>query len=90
MGGGRHLPPVYMVGDNPESGRSSCLPSPCSHETNSTPDIAGANGAKWNSVLVHTGVYDPTRGPPKHLPTHQAVDVEEAVRWAIDLELKRG
>ena len=25
MGGGKHLPPVYMVGDNPESGTSFCF-----------------------------------------------------------------
>lgn len=53
-----------------------------------TSDIAGANAAGWNSVLVHTGVYDPTRGPPAHTPTQQASDVEQAVRWAIDREVK--
>ncbi|KAJ7350323.1 HAD hydrolase [Mycena albidolilacea] len=62
------LPPIYMVGDNPES------------------DIAGANGAGWQSVLVKTGVY--TGGQPTHQPTHYAQDVEEAVRWAIDREMK--
>lgn len=52
-------------------------------------DIAGANAAQWNSVLVHTGVYDPSQGPPSHKPTQEADDVEQAVKWAIDLELKR-
>ncbi|KAI5834030.1 HAD-superfamily hydrolase [Schizophyllum commune Tattone D] len=65
------LPPVYMIGDNPES------------------DIAGANGANWNSVLVHTGVYDPEEGPPRHRPTHIAEDVAEAVEWAIKREHAR-
>ena len=50
-------------------------------------DIAGANAARWNSVLVHTGVYEPTQGPPTHKPTHEASDVEQAVKWAIDHEI---
>ncbi|PPQ93685.1 hypothetical protein CVT25_012744 [Psilocybe cyanescens] len=50
-------------------------------------DIAGANAAKWSSVLVKTGVYDPLQGPPSHLPTHYAEDVEEAVKWAIVQEM---
>ncbi|EPT04967.1 HAD hydrolase [Fomitopsis schrenkii] len=50
-------------------------------------DIAGANAAGWPSVLVHTGVYDPHQGPPTHIPTHQASNVEEAVMWAIQREL---
>ncbi|KAG1742113.1 HAD-like domain-containing protein [Suillus lakei] len=49
-------------------------------------DIAGANAAGWKSILVHTGVYDPHRGPPSHPPTHQAEDVAEAVRWALEQE----
>jgi FMN phosphatase YigB (HAD superfamily) len=52
-------------------------------------DIAGANAAGWDSVLVKTGVYDPFQGTPTHLPTHVAEDVEEAVKWAIKRELKR-
>ncbi|GBE81065.1 HAD-like domain-containing protein [Sparassis latifolia] len=53
-------------------------------------DIAGANAAGWSSILVHTGVYDPHRGPPSHPPTHEVDDVEEAVKWAIERELHRG
>lgn len=53
-------------------------------------DIAGANAAGWDSILVHTGVYDPVHGPPSHVPTHQAKDVEEAVRWAIQREMDRA
>ncbi|KAJ8596368.1 HAD-superfamily hydrolase [Rhizopogon salebrosus TDB-379] len=49
-------------------------------------DIAGANAAGWKSVLVHSGVYNPHRGPPSHQPTHQAKDVVEAVRWALEQE----
>jgi ribonucleotide monophosphatase NagD (HAD superfamily) len=49
-------------------------------------DIAGANAAGWNSILVHTGVYSPESGPPAHLPTIQARDVEEAVTMAISRE----
>ncbi|KAF8170279.1 HAD-like domain-containing protein [Mycena galopus ATCC 62051] len=63
------LPPIYMVGDNPES------------------DIAGANGAGWESILVKTGVF--AGGRSTHEPTHYAEDVEEAVRWAIAREMKR-
>lgn len=54
-------------------------------------DIAGANAAGWNSILVRTGVYDPDQGLPTHIPTREVEDVEEAVRWAIDNEFeKRG
>jgi len=72
---------VYMVGDNPDS------------------DICGANRAKWNSILVHTGVFQPHKRPvmngiprpfePQKRPTWEATDVESAVRWAIDEELRR-
>ncbi|KAF4620277.1 hypothetical protein D9613_000334 [Agrocybe pediades] len=50
-------------------------------------DIAGANAAKWPSILVNTGVYDPAQGRPTHIPTQHAEDVEEAVKWAIEQEL---
>jgi HAD superfamily hydrolase (TIGR01456 family) len=53
-------------------------------------DIAGANAAGWSSVLVRTGVYDPVDGPPAHNPTHEAKNVEVAVQWAIDREVKRS
>ena len=58
--------------------------------TNLFLDIAGANGAGWDSVLVHTGVYDPADGPPAHEPTFQAANVEEAVRRAISLAVHGG
>ncbi|KZP18676.1 HAD-superfamily hydrolase [Athelia psychrophila] len=47
-------------------------------------DIAGANKANWDSVLVHTGVYEPAEGPPRHTPTFEAENVEEAVKMAIE------
>ncbi|KAF8160899.1 HAD-like domain-containing protein [Crassisporium funariophilum] len=50
-------------------------------------DIAGANTAKWSSVLVNTGVFDPAQGPPTHPPTYHAENVEEAVKWAIEREM---
>jgi hypothetical protein len=50
-------------------------------------DIAGANGANWHSVLVETGVYDPSQGRPSHRPTHYADNVEEAVKWALGQQL---
>ncbi|TEB37474.1 HAD-superfamily hydrolase [Coprinellus micaceus] len=53
-------------------------------------DIAGANGARWNSVLVKTGVYDPEQGPPAHAPTRIANDVLEAVEWAIEREFSKN
>ncbi|KAG9084953.1 hypothetical protein FS749_004802 [Ceratobasidium sp. UAMH 11750] len=53
-------------------------------------DIAGANSAGWESVLVHTGVYNPHTGiPPTHTPTHQAGNVAEAVEWALRREIDR-
>ena len=55
----------------------------------SSADIAGANAAGWSSVLVRTGVYDPVNGPPTHHPAHEAENVEAAVQWAIDREVKR-
>lgn len=38
---------------------------------------------------MQTGVYDPADGAPRHAPTHIAGDVEEAVRYAIEREMKR-
>jgi len=51
-------------------------------------DIAGANAARWKSILVRTGVYDPRQGPPRHRPTHEVEDVEQAVRWALEQEFR--
>jgi ribonucleotide monophosphatase NagD (HAD superfamily) len=54
-------------------------------------DIAGANLARWNSVLVHTGVYDSRHRsslPKLKTPTFEAKDAEEAVRLAIHEEIK--
>ncbi|KAH7888320.1 HAD hydrolase [Phlebopus sp. FC_14] len=51
-------------------------------------DIAGANAARWKSILVRTGVYDPQRGPPTHRPTHEVEDVEQAVLWALKQEFR--
>lgn len=56
-----------------------------------TSDIAGANLARWNSVLVHTGVYDPryrSSLPKAKAPTFEAKDVEEAVRLAIHEQIQ--
>ncbi|KAI0686731.1 HAD hydrolase [Cytidiella melzeri] len=50
---------------------------------NPASDIAGANAAGWNSVLVRTGVYDPADGPPAHEPTFEVANVEEAVTTAV-------
>jgi HAD-hyrolase-like len=55
-----------------------------------TLDIAGANGANWSSVLVKTGVYDPSQGHPSYPPNHCADDVEEAVKWALEQHLEGG
>ncbi|KAI1168881.1 HAD-like domain-containing protein [Nemania serpens] len=64
---------VYMVGDNPQS------------------DITGANNyqsafdIEWKSVLVETGVY--VAGTvPAHKPSHIARNVQDAVKWAIEVE----
>ncbi|KAF8550688.1 HAD-superfamily hydrolase [Imleria badia] len=51
-------------------------------------DIAGANAARWKSILVRTGIYDPRQGPPSHRPTHEVEDVEQAVQWALEQESK--
>ncbi|KAI0047560.1 HAD-superfamily subfamily IIA hydrolase [Auriscalpium vulgare] len=53
-------------------------------------DITGENAAGWSSVLVHTSVYDPASGPPAHAPTHEAPDVEAAVRWAVERDAVRA
>ncbi|EIN12080.1 HAD hydrolase, partial [Punctularia strigosozonata HHB-11173 SS5] len=52
-------------------------------------DICGANAASIRSILVHTGVYDPANGPPRHTPWRQAPHVLEAVTIAIDEEYRR-
>ncbi|KAF9268774.1 HAD hydrolase [Marasmius fiardii PR-910] len=70
---------------NHNHGSNAPLPSMYMIGDNPASDIAGANAAGWSSILVHTGVYDPNSGaPPAHLPTHQAPDVEAAVRWALE------
>ena len=51
-------------------------------------DIAGANAAKWFSILVNTGVFDPSQGLPPYSPTYFAQDVEEAVTWAVAREYR--
>jgi HAD superfamily hydrolase (TIGR01456 family) len=68
--------------------RLQSVPKPSLYMVGDNPesDIAGANTAGWKSILVHTGVYNPHRGPPSHQPTHQAKDVAEAVRWALEQE----
>lgn len=49
--------------------------------------LTGANAANWPSILVHTGVYDPTLGlPPSSKPTIELQNVEEAVKWAMERE----
>ncbi|PVF92980.1 HAD-superfamily hydrolase [Serendipita vermifera] len=53
-------------------------------------DIAGANAAGWNSILVHTGVYSPSSGSPLHKPTMEADDVEKAVEAVLEAELRRA
>jgi len=63
---------------------------PCVIPQSFSADIAGANAAGWSSVLVRTGVYDPIDGPPTHNPTHEVENVEAAVQWAIDREVKRS
>ncbi|KAL0072764.1 hypothetical protein AAF712_000527 [Marasmius tenuissimus] len=72
-------------------GSKAAVPSMYMIGDNPASDIAGANGAGWSSVLVHTGVFDPHLGiPPEHTPTHQAPDVEAAVRWAVERALSGG
>ncbi|KAJ7668457.1 HAD-like domain-containing protein [Mycena polygramma] len=77
------------------TGRSDRLPPVCVSRPNVTylckttfSDIAGANTAHWESILVKTGVF--TGGQPTHTPTHEAEDVEEAVCWAIEREMQKG
>ena len=59
-----------------------------SSSDNPESDIAGANAARWKSILVRTGVYDPLQGPPSHSPTHEVEDVEQAVQWALGQEFQ--
>lgn len=44
---------------------------------NPASDIAGANGASWKSILVHTGVYDPTQGDQRSPPKSDDVSNSE-------------
>ena len=53
------------------------------HTDNPGSDIAGANAVSCSSVLVHTGVYDPSV-PPILTSTHQAPNVFEAVKRALN------
>jgi HAD superfamily hydrolase (TIGR01456 family) len=53
---------------------------------NPASDIAGANAAKWSSLLVRTGVYKDVQGPPAHQPTRIVDNVEAGVRWALEKE----
>lgn len=49
--------------------------------------FTGANAADWTSILVHTGVYDPSLGiPPTSIPTIELPNVEDAVKWAMKRE----
>ncbi|KZT38048.1 HAD-superfamily hydrolase [Sistotremastrum suecicum HHB10207 ss-3] len=50
------------------------------------PASAGASAHGWPSILVRTGVYEPSNGEPAHEPTKIAEDVEEAVMWAWERE----
>jgi hypothetical protein len=85
--------------DNPDSGSSPLRHLRIQSLIFAVLDICGANRAKWNSILVHTGVFQPHRRPmmngiPKPFeaqkrPTWEAADVESAVRLAIDEELRR-
>lgn len=68
-------------------GKIDVLPDVYMIGDNPQSDIAGANGANWYSILVETGVYDPSHGRPSHPPTHYAKNVEEAVKWALELQL---
>lgn len=69
----RPLRRVYMIGDNPES------------------DIRGANefkpedGTEWKSILVRTGVFQPTEAEPtpRYTPTVIVDDVVDAIVWAL-------
>jgi len=81
--------PLISAQDNPQSGmRWQALESHLLM-TIFPLDIAGANGANWNSILVETGVYDPSHGCPSHRPTHYADNVEEAVKWALERHLEK-
>lgn len=73
-----------------QQGYSNPLPPRYMIGDNPESDIAGAHRAGWHSILVHTGVYDPARGPSEHRPTFEATDVEDAVLLAIQTEFERG
>lgn len=40
-------------------------------------------------MLVHTGVYEPAKGPPAHTPTQQAEDVFSAVKQVLIQQFER-
>lgn len=87
----KHCLHRFMVGDNPESGLPALEIFVHSHSNSISLvlDIAGANAAGWNSLLVETGVYDAESGlPPAHKPTKIVPDVEAAVKRGIELALR--
>ena len=64
---------IYMIGDNPPG------------------DIKGPNqmGAGWNSMLVHSGVYQPQDRdslPIDERPTFEVKNMEEAIKKVIEKE----
>ncbi|KAJ7072513.1 HAD-like domain-containing protein [Mycena amicta] len=69
------------------SGLAGPLPRIYMVGDNPESDIAGANAANWESILVRTGVF--AGGKPSHTPTCELEDVEEAVLWAISREYNR-
>lgn len=69
----RPLRRVYMVGDNPES------------DIRGANEFAPADGTQWESILVRTGVFQPTKAEPapRYKPTVIVDDVVDAVVWAL-------
>ena len=74
-GASAELERVYMLGDNPAS------------------DIRGANDyrspnskTEWMSILLRSGVFDETEGPPAYEPRVIKDGVSEGVEWALRRE----
>lgn len=72
-GGKKPLRRVYMIGDNPES------------DIRGANDFSPSDGTEWVSILVRTGVWQPTASEPepRYKPTVVVNDVVDAIVWAL-------
>lgn len=88
IGGMCQLARFWAIADTQRRQPAFRLVTYCRKKTQLTSDIWGANKCGWDSILLRTGVY--AGGEPSHKPTMICDDVELAVEWAIENELRKG